>query len=276
MKKKKTVVVVIVIIVAVILLVVAGWLIYKKFIKKDEEKNDNPLTDDNAENPIVTDNNTNTQDRPADVLAFQKFAKSKGAYLGTSGSNKDGVDGIWGGKTASAWAIWKGDFLNKSSSNPNGYQQSYVDAWYAAQKAGTTTFVFENKTYNTDTGRAVPAGSLPTATTTQSGFKVGDNVWSKPNAKTIGYKSASAFERYLTGGTRQLGIWTDGQFYANEYVGVVRSINSQYKTLAVENIMNPMTYSGNTYTIFWVKQADVTTTKPGTTATTVLSSILNG
>ena len=129
MKSKKTVLIVIVIIVAVILLSVAGWLIYKKFIKKDEEKNDNPLTDEG--NPIVTDTNTNTQDRPTDVLAFQKFAKSKGAYLGTSGPNKDGVDGIWGGKTASAWAIWKGDFLKpaKLESSVNPYLNPFAGAY---------------------------------------------------------------------------------------------------------------------------------------------------
>jgi hypothetical protein len=123
MKSKKTVLIVIVIIVAVILLSVASWLIYKKFVKKDEEKNDNPLTDE--ENPIVTDTNTNTQGRPTDVLAFQKFANSKGY------SPKLVEDGIWGGKTASAWAIWKGDFLKpaKLESSVNPYLNPFAGAY---------------------------------------------------------------------------------------------------------------------------------------------------
>jgi hypothetical protein len=42
--------------------------------------------------------------KPNEVKSFQTFAKSKGANLGTSGVNKDGVDGKWGTSTEKAWA----------------------------------------------------------------------------------------------------------------------------------------------------------------------------
>lgn len=40
------------------------------------------------------------------VMQWQTFLKQQGYDLGTSGPNKDGVDGDWGGKTEKAFADW--------------------------------------------------------------------------------------------------------------------------------------------------------------------------
>lgn len=40
--------------------------------------------------------------RHPDVFVLQRYLKSKGAYLGSSGKNKDGVDGIFGTLTQKA------------------------------------------------------------------------------------------------------------------------------------------------------------------------------
>lgn len=44
-------------------------------------------------------------DRKA-VMQWQTFLKQQGYDLGTSGPNKDGIDGDWGGKTEKAFANW--------------------------------------------------------------------------------------------------------------------------------------------------------------------------
>lgn len=40
------------------------------------------------------------------VMQWQTFLKQQGYDLGTSGPNKDGIDGDWGGKTEKAFADW--------------------------------------------------------------------------------------------------------------------------------------------------------------------------
>lgn len=44
-------------------------------------------------------------DRQA-VMQWQTFLKQQGYNLGTSGPNKDGIDGDWGGRTEKAFADW--------------------------------------------------------------------------------------------------------------------------------------------------------------------------
>jgi hypothetical protein len=44
-------------------------------------------------------------DREA-VMQWQTFLKQQGYDLGTSGPNKDGIDGDWGGRTEKAFADW--------------------------------------------------------------------------------------------------------------------------------------------------------------------------
>ena len=55
---------------------------------------------------------------PKEIMAFQAFAKSKGADLGKSGANKDGVDGIVGSKTKSAYAKYGAEWEASKTSNP--------------------------------------------------------------------------------------------------------------------------------------------------------------
>lgn len=230
MKNKKTLVVVIVIIVAVILLVVSGWLIYKKFIKKDEEKKDVTLTDE--ENPIVTDTNTNTntntQDRPTNVLAFQKFANSKGY------SPKLVEDGIWGGKTASAWAIWKGAFLKPTDSletarlnckSPNIWMGNYC------KKPNSTT------------------------STTSTAIKIGDRVYTRSAGRISLYKFPAYGEEseigYLNTGTYNQGCNTANSVYVcmDKTIGSVLGVfPNDWTKVRVDAKHFNKSWSGGSYT----------------------------
>lgn len=66
-----------------------------------------PETDlfDKAELGQKLTSRPDTTDRNA-VMQWQTFLKQQGYNLGTSGPNKDGIDGDWGGKTEKAFADW--------------------------------------------------------------------------------------------------------------------------------------------------------------------------
>ena len=66
-----------------------------------------PETDlfDKAELGHKLTSRPDTTDRNA-VMQWQTFLKQQGYNLGTSGPNKDGIDGDWGGKTEKAFADW--------------------------------------------------------------------------------------------------------------------------------------------------------------------------
>ena len=53
----------------------------------------------------------------SEIMAFQQYAKGRGADLGKSGKNKDGVDGIAGSKTKAAYAKYGSDY-EKLSAKP--------------------------------------------------------------------------------------------------------------------------------------------------------------
>lgn len=66
---------------------------------------------------------------PADrnaVMQWQTFLKQQGYNLGTSGPNKDGIDGDWGGKTEKAFADWYGKKYGERSdiATGNNYQRT--------------------------------------------------------------------------------------------------------------------------------------------------------
>jgi hypothetical protein len=51
----------------------------------------------------------------SDIISFQKFAKSRGANLGTYGPNGDGIDGDWGTLTQKAWDKWGASYLGNKA-----------------------------------------------------------------------------------------------------------------------------------------------------------------
>ena len=236
MKNKKTVVVVIVIIVAVILLVVAGWLIYSKFFKKVEEKNDVPLsTDDSAETPIVTDTNTQVvASGPSDVKKFQDWMDIYHPnWVNGKNLNKGSGYGTYGPSTQKAWALWKADFLKPVTLlTPTGQP--------------VTPYIFPNLPTANQYSNTMPYGGGVVAGTP---IKVGDNVYSI--ATTIGFKSYGAGSRFERGG------YSYGNFYKDAYVGKVLATNDTFKTLQVQNLTQPMMENDNKYTSFWVKRASV-------------------
>jgi hypothetical protein len=101
------------------------WYFHDKNKKELELKNGSSSetnTDGSAKNPSADDSGVQTtiktstnpmqvvSDKPTDVLAFQKFANSKGW------SPKLKEDGIFGSKTGAAWVSLKSDY-NKSATN---------------------------------------------------------------------------------------------------------------------------------------------------------------
>lgn len=66
---------------------------------KDEQKQPSPTPTPTPSTPVQPSELPTT----SDVRNFQRFAKTKGANLGVSGIDKDGVDGIWGSKSQLAW-----------------------------------------------------------------------------------------------------------------------------------------------------------------------------
>lgn len=89
-----------------------GFYLYQRYAGKrkiiggdggdGKGSNDNkpPVT---PPSPTVVSTGTNPNLSFSDILEFQGYAKKLGAYLGSSGSNKDGVDGMWGSLSQSAW-----------------------------------------------------------------------------------------------------------------------------------------------------------------------------
>lgn len=100
------------------------------------ELNTLPETDlfDKAELGQKLTSRPDKTDRTA-VMQWQTFLKQQGYDLGTSGPNKDGIDGDWGGKTEKAFADWyKNKYGDKSSldsknetrmNNADKYQYMY-------------------------------------------------------------------------------------------------------------------------------------------------------
>jgi hypothetical protein len=93
-----------------------AWAIHQHVKNNPKTPKDDPFASSPGAAPSTSESTSSnplgSKDR---IIAFQKYAKSKGADLGTSGPNKDGVDGIWGSKTAAAWQRYGDWFLNTPS-----------------------------------------------------------------------------------------------------------------------------------------------------------------
>jgi hypothetical protein len=97
------------------LLLIGGafWLWWRNRPKKDETKTDEGTIDTGTTGGGTIGGGlpSSITDKPSNVLAFQKFANSKGY------KPKLVEDGIWGAKTSAAWNIW-GKEYSKSSIIP--------------------------------------------------------------------------------------------------------------------------------------------------------------
>jgi hypothetical protein len=97
-------------------------------------------------NPIITDTYSNLDGKsPAsEIIAFQRFALSKGADLsyvnkktGKLVSGYGAIDGIWGQKTADAYAKYGADW--EASKNPSSTSGNSSPSVGASTTTNTTT-----------------------------------------------------------------------------------------------------------------------------------------
>jgi hypothetical protein len=104
-------------------------------------------------NPIITDTYSNLDGKSptSEIIAFQRFALSKGADLsyvnkktGKLVSGYGAIDGMWGQKTADAYAKFGADW--EASKNPSTTSGSSSPSIGASTKTNTT-----NTTTGTDT-----------------------------------------------------------------------------------------------------------------------------
>ena len=238
-----------VLIVSVALLVIGGVVAYL-LINKNKEKKAKAKADADAK--ALADasqqgggtgtsgggaSGGGTSDKPSDILAFQKFANSKGEKLVE--------DGLWGTNTSKAYSKWKDEY-NKTSSPAVDPNKAYQDAWASARKANSPTFVFNGKAYDTTTGRVYVDPSL---------IGIGDTLYA--TSKVSGYTGAGLITQFSWGGSMF------GNFYQNEVVGVVTGVDNIHASFQVQNLKSPMkSSSGNFATIFYVPQNLVTKVKP--------------
>jgi hypothetical protein len=95
---------------------VVGYFVWKWWKNK---KSATTPTDESTTSPPTSSGSPSpsySSSRPTDktgITAFQIYAKSKGANLGKSGKNKDGIDGVWGQLSENAWLQY-GDMYTKA------------------------------------------------------------------------------------------------------------------------------------------------------------------
>jgi hypothetical protein len=165
----------------VVILGVAGYFAYRYFKNKKEEekKKAEELAAAAAAASAAATASSGTSSgsssgvssplgSSADILAFQKYANSKGAKLTE--------DGKWGPKSQTAWNTYGAEWQKSTTTNPvledaikhlvsKGLSESglrsmgadYVIAWANANKSGQSTFVLAGKYYDAKTGNQTSA-----------------------------------------------------------------------------------------------------------------------
>lgn len=228
---------------------VAGYFLWQ--LKKDKDKESEAKAKADAEAKAkaesggTTDGSTGggtggggsaNTDRPSDILAFQKFANSKGWKPALV------EDGKWGSKTNNAWATWKAEY-NKTSS-PVGTASTWEQQWNLAKSVGASYFQFGGKTYVTSTGRAYVDPSV---------IRVGDNVYAKSKFSTYADQNLSL--AYWSGASSL------GNFFKDQLVGKVVQVAGN--SIKVENTYKPAVTSDGSYdNQFWVSLKGITKDKP--------------
>lgn len=193
---------------------VGGYFLYKFLKGKAEKKRlkeEQKKLQEQQQTPPATITGgsvTPSSDRPANIMDFQRFAKSKGANLGTSGPNKDGVDGVWGSKTAAAWVTYKkaySDYLaqaSKTFANTNDLLAANING----ANGKDIYAIVDNPTFNMDNKPAstVKAGSrmgkVVSAKKGTTGYSVtfkadnGVNYWTTSSGTKVDVTPTSSFE----------------------------------------------------------------------------------
>ena len=136
------------------------------------------------------------------IKEFQEYAKSRGANLGTSGPNKDGVDGSWGGKSQSSWNLYGSDFLKLA--DVAGESAAKMSENYKEAKEAMGSRAKDYVTYATLTSEAkdyglTAGGGKIYLVTKQDGLW--QLYWMAPGSK-FENKELVAKGRYYQGGKR--------------------------------------------------------------------------
>jgi hypothetical protein len=147
-----------------------------------------------------------------------------------------------------------GEIYKKALSTSVTIGATYQGNWDLAKSIGATTFIFEGKTYVTETGRAYLDSSL---------IAIGNEVFV--------VKSIPIDIRTFTGGVSTYrnsaltleyskGARDNGNFYPNQSVGRVKQ--KVGNALLIENTYAPVIFEGQTFTQFWIPSESVTKVKP--------------
>ncbi|MFY8164967.1 MAG: hypothetical protein ACOVJ8_00155 [Sediminibacterium sp.] len=169
-----------------------GYWLWKR--KKDFKEEETPMAEQpSATTPsaqtTITPSGTSTsvEDKPANVLAFQRYANSKGW------SPRLNDDGIWGPKTRAAWAKWGADFKKSNGVISSGFtkgdklmvQFPLAKATAYSRQTGKAIGSITNATFGQDSNRngwflgtaLIPVGNYGTPTSTQVQLQTKD--WRK-------------------------------------------------------------------------------------------------
>ena len=219
--------------------------------KKEKEDADKKTTEKEYVNVNVQNGSTGFKTK-AEGDAFRKYvianypADAKKWDLDPSGSEDNST-------IRKAYSFY-GEIYKKSLSNSVTIGATYQGNWDLAKSIGATTFIFEGKTYVTQTGRAYVDSSL---------IAIGNEVYvvnSIPlNIRTLSggvstYRNSALTLEYSTGARGS------GNFYSRQSVGKVKSISGN--ALLIENTYAPVEFNGQTFTQFWFPSAGATKVKP--------------
>jgi hypothetical protein len=169
-----------------------GYWLWKR--KKDFIAEETPMAEKpSAETPIAqttpTSSGTSTsiEDKPANVLAFQQYANSKGW------SPKLVEDGLWGSKSRAAWAKWGAEYKKSNGAISSGFTKGdklmvrfpLAKATAYSRQTGKGIGSITNATFSQDSNRngwflgtaLIPVGMYGTPTLTQVQLQTKD--WMK-------------------------------------------------------------------------------------------------
>jgi len=199
---------------------VGGYFLFK-YLKKKKEEAEKKKADEAAALLAASTKSTNTSTGGSgggggytsgiptgtDILAFQKFANSKGEKLTE--------DGKGGPKTNAAWTKWGVDYQKSTAKDPaledaiahlvsKGVGESglrlvgkdYVIAWATANKAGQSTFVLGGKYYDAKTGYGT---SAPQATGESAIGKMAYPSGAYANVRSSASSASGAFDNTFIG-----------------------------------------------------------------------------
>jgi hypothetical protein len=165
------------------------WKRKKDFIAEETPMAEKPSTETSIAQTTPTSLGTSTsvEDKPANVLAFQRYANSKGW------SPRLVDDGIWGSKTRAAWAKWGADFKKSNGLIASGFTKGdklmvrfpLANSIAYSRQTGKAIGRITNATFEQDSNKngwflgtaLIPVGIYKTPTLTQVQLQTKD--WMK-------------------------------------------------------------------------------------------------